>query len=570
MSKAKGMGGAGCCCGGCAQKPLDGRVGQEDANALLQATCCRCIPNKICIQVAQYGYETQTITTTRDCGSTEYLGGNAIQYTTTISISEESVTLNVRMFVEDSECYIGWDIPELYLEDSVLVDRTVPSTVCNLNMEPKKCSEFGGEWMFDDVTLTISEAPSRNVKDLIECAGCDCICDCMCFSIWSREDESIWDIVKSNETVCAVLTNDEYLSGCGIDNFWKVPRRLTWTIDGWILSLYDRTENPIYTHTVDSGTESISGTCSAKEALYLSDGYTHTIEGEAAQVTYEWTLDWKIAKSYKWVGRTNDINAVLTIEAYDWVNDIWVEQDTREGRADDVDINMVSVGVLTDEYTGTGDDLGKVKIRLTTTGSRIISDMMRVTTSDCCYLTLTPPDDVIPVDDLPIYVISGECPSPTPTWQFTDYNGVLWNFSADCRWCGTACGSKTVHCCGRLIPRFLFAEVQIDCPGCVGTAFTVPLDSGETGTIWDGCTRLCDTTGDAFCMTISCGSPSWVMSVQTAPGGCTLAGATVNSTSASCDPISITFTGTLQAGTFCCGAAGGVSDTPTITVTVIE
>jgi hypothetical protein len=572
-AKAKGVGAGGCCCGGCAQKPMDARTGNANGNSILQGTCCRCIPDSICIFVEQEGYDSQNVYVFRQCSESSY-EGDPIQYEATIFVSGISRTLYVRMFASYGDCYIGWDIPALDIGKSTLIDPEIPSTICNLNMEPKQCSEFGGEWLAEEtdspaISITITEAPTRSVKDLIECGGCNCICDCMCLSVWSRSATTIWTVDQSNAVACSVLT-EAYLSGCGITNFWKAPNSLSWSIDGWTMTLDGGSEWPIYSATIDSGTGTISGTCSVQESLYLTDGFTHTIDGSSAQVTYEFRLEERIAKGYKWAGTTHDENAVLTIEVYDWVSAAWIVFETRDGRADAVDTLMVSARPLRSEFTGTGANEGYVRIRLTTTGDQIVSDMLRLQTSDCCYLTLTPPYGIVPATPLAKYKISGECPSPEPIWQFTDTDDIQWNFAATCSFCGGVCGAKITTCCARPLPRFLFAEVDIDCPGCVGVAFVVPLDAGATGVIWSGCSRLCGSTGESFCMSITCSGGVWTLSITTAPGGCSLAGGTVTASSASCEPVSIVFTGTLQAGLFCCGPDGGANDTPAITITVIE
>jgi len=566
--KAKGIGSAGCCCGGCAQKPMDEREGRREDNRILQSYCCRCIPNTICVSVSEYGYEDQNVVVHRGCDNTVY-DGHAIQYTASVSISGTSRTMCIRMFVQDEQCHIGWDIPDLELEDFVLIDDTIPSVICNLNMEPKQCSEFGGEWTSGDITITIAEAPSQSVKDLIECGGCGCVCDCMCISIWSRTSTSIWSIEQSNATVCSTL-GEAYEEGCGITEFKKVPNVLSWELDGWNLTLTGRREWMIAASTVVVGTETISGTCTVRHATSKADEFSHTIDGVGAQVIYEWNLEHRVADGYKWLGNSHDETSVLTIELYDWVAAAWVVKVILNGRADAETIELMSVRPLTSEYTGTGVDLGKVKMRITTTGDQLVTDMVQVTVSECCAMTLTPPYGVTPTTTLPLYEISEECPSPSPYWLFFDAAGTEWRFSAECRWCGGTCGSRIVSCCPRPLPRFLFAEVQISCPGCVGVPFTVPLDAGPTGSIWSGCTNLCNVDADAFCLNISCSSGTWKAQVTLAPGACTLDGVLVSATSVSCDPLSIVFSGTLKFGINCCGPAGGFGAMPGITITVIE
>ena len=568
VSKPKGIGAAGCCCGGCATKPMDERSGQAESHRILQNTCCRCIPNTICITVAETGYDTQSIVVHRLCGTTVYTG-HAIQYTASVKVSGTFRTLHVRMFVIYGECYIGWDIPALSIEDSDLVDRTVPSTICNLNMEPKKCSEFGGSWVSGALTITIAEAPSKNVKDLIKCGGCSCICDCMCLSIWNRAGNSIWTIAQSNATVCSVLT-EYYRSGCGVTELYKIGNALSWSIDGWVMSLGGNDEFPVYQATIDVGTESLSGSCDLVAATLKTDSFLHIIDGDLSQVTYDIDVKYNIALGYKWVGTSKNESSVLTIAAYDWVSSTWVTKDTLNGRADAETIELVSVKTLGPEFTGTGLDEGEVRIRLTTTGDRIETNLLFATVSECCALTLTPPESVVLTSPLPRYVITTECPTVTPSWSFVDYSGTEWNFAAECRWCGGNCGSKITTCCARPLPRFLFAEVVISCPGCVGVPFTVPLDAGPTGSIWSGCTKLCNSTGNGFCLSLTCSSGIWTAQVTLAPGACTLDGVTVNATSASCDPVSLVFSGVLKFGLGCCGVAGTPFDTPGISITVIE
>jgi len=569
----KGTGQGGCCCGSCMSPPGDTRIGAGSYENVrpVQQYCCRCIPKTICVAVTQAGV-TQTKVVPRYCLDTTYIG-DPIQYRTSAEIDGVLRTINIRLIVsgDPKQCYIGWDVVDRSLSGTILIDPEVPATTCNHNLEPKVCSEFGGTWtvvatvdneLNSDLTIIIGEPPTVEIANVFECAGCNCICKCMCISVWSQI-ENLITIIGSNEIACATT---EYLdlAGCGVAAFRQISW-LRWVSNGWTITLGERSEWPPYTRTINSGTETITGTCAFADAVWFgSDVNKHTITGTNAQIIYDWELDYRVAKSFKWVGLTRDENATLTFDAWNWITSAWVTITTSEGRPATTSIPRAVAPKLTAAYTGTGADKGKVRIRLTTDGSVIITDMLRVVTSECCALTLTPPEGVTPTTPLARIELTGTnaCPDPKPFWTFTDTTGTIWSVAAECSWCDGKCGSGITECCARPLPRFLFAEVMLDCVNCPG-AFVIPLDSGGSGSgPWSGSVTWCGMTID---LSFACGGSGWEISGNV--GSCTYS---ASPAPGSCDPLNVAFSALTSGGLGCCGPAGDPFAVPTISGTIIE
>lgn len=569
VTKGKGTGQGGCCCGGCRTPPVDPRAGVGGLQRVIAAQqyCCRCIPKQVCITVESYFGISQYLVS-KGCGDATY-DGDPIQYQTNIMIDGEDYLLNIRLSVIDEQCYITWDIPDLDLTGSRLIDPEEQSAegVCRHGMTAKACSEFGGEWevLSPAFTLTISDPPSLSLKDLIECAGCDCLCECLCISIYSRNSTTgIFTLVGSNDVICGVLSK-ETVSGCGDSTFYDTPYIASWESNGWVISLGDQYERQIQDYALISGTESVTSPCTVRDAVWIGDGNEHSIEGDTIQVIYNWSIEHRIAKSVKWNGRSYNENSIVRFEAWNWDTSTWVQIKTMDGRPITTTINRGMLTNLDAVYTGTGYDEGKVKIRLTVIdGTELHTDMIRLVTSECCSFTLTPPIYVEFEDPIARIPLTGTnaCPSPNPFWNITDIDDTEWFISASCSWCGGTCGTVATSCCPRPIGNTLFAEVTIGCPTCAPSIIVVPLLSSGTGAIWDGEVTVCSQT---LQISFSCTGDAWHISVTFGP--CNYSG---DATSTDCDAFTVTFGGTLGGGLGCCGPTGDPFVNPSIGITVIE
>ena len=547
--KAKGVGGAGCCCGGCRSVPNDREAATTEIQPI-QQYCCRCIPKIICIAVTS-GYGTQYQVVERICGGSP-TDGAPIQYATTVIIDGVSRVFNVRLTVRDEQCYITWDIPDLDLEGERLIDpnELADPYSCNHGMNAAACAEFGGTWEIEDqdLTIVISEPPTLDLKDLVECGGCSCICRCVCFSIYSRSSEGIFTLVGSNDVVCGEVSRTDVV-GCEDPEFDIGPWYANWTSHGWNLRLGDKLEHWIATATVVAGTAESTGVCSVSAATWKGDEHEHVINGSDSQVIYDWELSYRIAKSLKWVGRSHDETSSILFEAWDWVTTDWITIGTVDGRPDATDINRAFTALLDPDYTGTGIDEGKVRVRLTLLyGTSMRTNMIRLVTHECCKWTLTPPDTVefaSPPAEV-LFTGTNSCPDPSGFWEMTDTSGTDWFVTVGCSWCGSTCGTVATSCCPRPIGNVLFAEVDLDCPTCAATTVVVPLTSDGTGSVWSGEATVC---GTPLLVTLSCSGGGWSITVSGA-GACSFSGL---ASSTSCDPLLLEFNGDFAGGIGCCG-----------------
>ena len=569
LTKRKGAGAGGCCCGGCKQSPGIRTAGEQQLIPAVQQYCCRCIPSQICLTVTQGSYDTQTILVERICAPAE----DDIQYTTTIDVSGVERVFNVRLLIVDELCYISWDIPALSLSDTVLIDQNEAPTayVCTHGMTQKKCVEFGGEWtvVSPAMTITIEEPASLDLKGNVECGGCNCHCDCLCMSIYSRNATTgVFTLVGTNEIVCSVKTQT-YLDACGDPEFLLGPAYYSWTSNGWTITLGDQSEYWFDSYTIVTGTEGSLGACAgadgAKYATAKGDGIEHIITDAGAQVIYDFELDYRTAIYLKWVGRSYTETSSILFEAWNWSTLAWVTVETMDGRPVTTSINRGFQTALDAAYTGTGADDGKVRIRLTLVdGTEMRTDMLHVVANECCAWRLTPPGDVTLLADpttVPL-VFPNECPSPSAFWSLEGYDGTEWYVSAECSWCGGLCGVNINGCCPRVLPNILFAEIDLTCPTCSTTTISLPLVSDGTGSIWSGTVTVC---GGDMLVTFLCSGTAWHITVTL--NSCTF---DADETSSTCDPLLVTFSGTLGGGLGCCGPSGDPFATPNISITVIE
>lgn len=561
MAKGKGAGRGGCCCGACRSVPT--KINAATAEVIeIQQKCCRCIPKNICFAVS-IGEDTFYSFAHLGCVSDD--GGDPIQYTGSITIDGELRQYKVRLSVRYDECYITWDIAALDWYGERLIDHseTADPYQCNHGQLTSACAQFGGIWEVGEYTISIAEPAVLEVVDLLGCGGCNCMCDCLCISVYSRNSAGVYTLYGTNEIVCSTIT-DRIEAGCGEADHFVFPKVATWESNGWTIRLGNQNEHPITTHIVHSGVEQTSPGCNTRAAVWKGDGFSHDISGATIDVEYRFDIDLNTALELKWVGRSHDENSVITFLAYNWVSEEWDFVASVDGRQDDVDINRALKANLEPEHTGTDDNDGLVYIRLTVAyGTDLITDMIRVVSDACCGFELAPPESVTLVDPPAKIVFGAEtCPNPSAFWELLDTDDNEWFISANCSWCGSTCGTVATDCCPRPLGPTLFIEIALNCPTCAPAIIALPIQSGVTLGIWSGETQVCGQTLQA---SFSCSGGSWSLLLNL--GTCTWSG---TADSVECDPFSIDFSGTLSGGLGCCGPTGDPFATPTFSATVFE
>jgi hypothetical protein len=570
VAKGKGTGMGGCCCGGCRTPPSDARssVGTTQSIIEIQQYCCRCIPKQVCISVT-YNDVTSLALVPKGCGSATYLG-DPIQYTTLISIDGNSHALNFRLSVIDEQCYLMWDIPSLDLSSQTLIDQddVVYSEACNHGMRARGCAEFGGTWTVVDPALiiSISDVPSLDLQDKIECAGCKCLCDCLCISIGSRNAiTGSFTIHGSNEVVCSVFSR-EFVSGCGNSSFYQTPWLASWSSNGWKIEVGDQYDRQLDTYTIVSGSEAVTSPCTVRDAVWIGDKKEHSITGSSIQVIYDFSIEHRKAKSVKWLGRSYDEGSTIRFDMWNWVTSEWDFLTTVDGRPVTTTINRAMFENLDPKYTGTAANEGKVRVRLTVHyGTALHTDMIRIVTGECCAFKLIPPVEIVlkePPERIPLTGINA-CPSPNAFWQLTQDDDTEWFISAGCSWCGGSCGTVATACCPRPLGRNLFAEVTLGCPTCAPTTISVPLTSTGAGAIWTGSTTVCSQT---LTLNFSCQGTAWHISALIS-NGCNWNG---DASAVDCETFTVSFGGTMTGGLGCCGPSGGMGSSVSIGITVFE
>jgi hypothetical protein len=530
----------------------------------LQAKCCRCIPKNLCVVVSAPGGETSSAYAPLGCGPID--DGPPIQYSATINIDGQNQPFRLRLEVREDDCYIVWSIGSGYLRGERLIDPSEPPDPyeCNHGQQAAACAQFGGEWAVDGYAVTISEPQVIEVADLLGCAGCNCICRCLCVSIYSRSPTGVYTLYGTNEIVCADVT--ERLSpGCGDPVHFVRPKSASWTTSGWTITLQDDPVATVDSYVLHHGTEAITSLCDVRAAVWKTDGKTHAItDSGGIDVEYRFQIDAdKTALQLQWVGRSFDGDSATLFYAYNWQTAAWDLIAEAAGRPNGSSINRVLQQSLDAAYTGAGANDGKVHVRLVSTGSELITDQLRVITNACCGWSLTPPGTLTFSQPFAKVYFSdaNPCPSPTALWTATDYDGTEWFISAGCSWCNNTCGTVATGCCPRPLGPTLFFEGLIDCENCPGTV-SLPLEAGPTGAIWSGETIYC---GQTLTVTFFCNGSAWQITITL--GACTYAGAAALT---ECDPLSVDFAGQIAGGLGCCGPGGDPFATPNFTGTVFE
>lgn len=550
---SKGAGAGGCCCNGCHGVPNDNREGAGALQNVLaiQQYCCRCVPRYLCVTVDESSFMIG-----RNCSTADY-SGDAIIFTGSIRIGTSSYTINVRLGVLYEVCYLSWDIPDLEYSDSKAITHETPADpyVCNDGMASDDCGAgFGGTWeMPNGMQLTISKTDALPIKDAIDCSGCDCICKCMCVSIYSKDTSGSYTVVAQNEVVCGLIVEEvDSYEGPNIKYaLWEIT-------GGWKIAIGGQSRWPPHTCVITSGTQTIPA-YPLYSVLQFNDELYHVLSG-TVDAEYQFGIDYRKPYWLQWVGYLQDETKTATLTIWNWLSSSWDDLFTITGQSSTIDVRRIKrVQLDPDAHVGTGADEGKVKVRVQMPdGGELHSTRLILETDQCCRASLTVPPEV-PADPPPEIQLTGShaCPNPRLFWNFTDDDGVEWTVTTDCAWCNSQCGSVSTTCCERPVPNTLFAEITIDCT-CAPTTFVIPLYA-TTGSIWDGEGTMC---GSPFTVTLSCGSGGWHIRVEGA-GACSFED---DAFMPECEPLYLSWAGSYAGGLGCCGP----SDLPHISGTTIS
>lgn len=571
----KGHGMGGCCCGGCRSPIYDGRA-STDAIIPAQQYCCRCIPDQICVSINATG--TPSIAFLERVCLNGYTG-DPIQYRENFYVGSGNYQFNFRTIVESGRCYIGWDAPDLNASGRTIVDSGVPCTGSCDNVPSGSsginCVCFSGHWHHPasgeslpsgsiefDLIMTKPSTIDLVDKVPVPCGGCNCICDCMCLSIWYQQSGNL-EFIGSNEIVCS-QTGLLDSSGCGEVNFCSQGHKVQWSGSNWIISLEGGSPSTPSGYTINSGIGSVTGICTVPDALCTTDGYEHIVDQSGSiNIIYDFDTGGNDPRYFTWVGRSYDESSNLLFEAYNFSTTGWDSLRTVGGRPIGSNINQAFKHYVDSDYT----DGSGFRLRISSTdASQLVSDKLNLTTYACCELALLPSGGVVPSGStISNFPLSGQCPSPEPFWNFLDTESRDWYIYADCSWCDDSCGTVGTLCCNRPLPRVLVATVDLDCPNCGGIPFDVALVN-NTSNLWQGSEP--DVCGTPFDITLSCNGGSGFLITANGAGACNF---TQQKQPDSCDPLYISYSGLYENGLGCCGptATGIVTSTP-ITITVYE
>jgi len=628
MAKSKGVGGAGCCCGGCWSPPFDGRGASTSSITKPQQYCCRCIPDYVCVSVSSIGsYDSSSsVLIPRFCGSVipgeSPYKGDAIQFRGTVYWGDEAVAINIRLAIVYEQCFLFWEVPEKSESGYRLIDPNEPvsSYECGAGQRTESCKNFGGTWEIDEgLSLVISAPQTLDISENIKCGGCKCMCKCLCMSVYSRSSTGDFTLFGSNEVVCAEISEDQLLN-CAEDHS-EIVRTASWEMDGWKVSLTGGDDAPFDSRTVNAGIERTLA-CDLQKVLRFVDGEQHVIDfGESCGGTSTWqvqdvdaALAWVMISddcfgagvpvppasdpseagieettecgcvgdsgidvqyesqfssegvplSFRWVGRSVGESSQIEFMLWNWNEAEWETIGFEDGRPSDIEINSYFGRDIDQQYIGTAENLNKVRLRLVCHYGESLFTDMLRVRTTRCCRIKLQPKD-------------GVVPkTPLPDFDMSQHGNcpdvfAFWNFfdESDTEW---------------------FVSIECSwCNGRCGSVTTTCCPRPIARTIFAEVEIDCPTCpnpfvvvlrnttanlwdgvgvhcGQPFPMTVSCSGPgSWSASGSGA-GACSFAGELV---SVDCEPLNIVFEGDFQGGIGCCGV-GSMTTSTFMRITIFE
>lgn len=581
-----------CCCGGCWESPHDGATTTAFVSKV-QGFCCKCVPKYLCASITPIypgtGSGTGTRFTTEDDATSVLLdkfcppsqnADTPIQYTGNLNVNGSLHLVVVRFNVSNNNCVLEWTIDSLDLSGSRLIDPNETGTGSSCQ-KIKACVDFGGTWSISaNETFSLSVPETLDISKNIKCGTCKCMCKCLCMSVASRSSGGSITIEGSNQIVCATIIEDTFYNCSETEQ--EVIRTAVWEYDGWKIELSGNDDWPFSDYTVLTGTEQQTPCEDITKVLRFNDNEVHTITAQSGNVVIEYESSTVLANvpiSFLWMGQSNNSTSATQFQIFNWSLNSWQFVKTVKGRQSGSANRVVRYTLKANEY-GVVDSNNVVKIRIITTNATALkTDLLRLKTTECCALTLTPkPGIVLPggtgtgsstgsgnatsSNSLePVYLSSPEnCPSVFKFWNFLDAADTEWYVTIDCSWCNNKCGTVATSCCEKPVPRSLVAEVFIDCPTCT-SPFSVLLNS-TTGSLWEGVGLHCN---QQFNVSFACSGTQWQVSVSGA-GACSFFG-TANALS--CDPLYVVFNGQFGGGIGCCGV-GSMDTSVPISITVFQ
>lgn len=594
----KAMSSGGCCCGGCLVIPWDSHS-RTSAIQPMQQHCCSCVPKLLCLTLrvpddANYSTRNYTALVPYSCEGVAPAGQAPVIYQGVIDIDGEVLHFEFFFEIDDyGDCSFCWKSPDLYSTGCRLIDHDEefedPYCETPCAMKTEACCNFGGVWHVAegswDFDLIVEPAHTLDLARKIDCAGCQCVCQCARVTVFKRTPE-IFSYVGGSEISCAKLTwlEAEHCDG-------KLTLRgytpVQWYNGEWGVALTGKAGTILDGIQINAGTE-VPPSCHVSASILLADELEHVIEAdEYGIVDVEYVFDTftsSKALNVTWVGRTYDENASVEAYAWNWETDEFESLGAPvDGRPTTTTLDRSGKWRLEPEHTGEEEpDRGFVKIKLIAeNATQLVTNRLTIESPDCCKLKLVPPSNVTLTSEPEEFSLlyPNNCPNPTAAWEVSDDDGNEYMIAFECAWCGTSGGTpKPGGCCPSIpVPRVLTATVETECEAECG--FTMPIDSGITGSIWENSVAKI-YCGWSFSIRVSCafneyGEPEWGIVAEGA-GGCTFntggghTGPTAQLVEESCDPFYLRFEGEFKHGIGCCDGSSPIIFSIPMTITITE
>ncbi len=504
----KNKGNKDCCCDGCHSKITSGGHGEHQLRIenVLNAFCCKCIPNEICVFAGDYHKRLYRYCEAQPNGTP---GNERLVYSGSILINGLDTDIEFWLKESNDKCYFCLKSDDLGYDASVpgdcnLIDQSDTSTdpYCEHGRDFQAinfCQDFIASWTIDttyygdgsstSTTISTTKVDNLSLDKRIGCGGnCKCICKCVCFSVYKRKpasEDPTFTFTGNTENVCGTIIDDvEKVCGGTI----PAPSYVKWErSDGWAVVLSGDGQPRLNETKAVKGTEN-SDSCSVSERIKkYNDGHQLIVSADSGN-EIEYHQYFKVqsgehARKINWIGKVTGSGQTLKLYFWNAGDSAWDLIDTYSGT--DSPTNEFRTLQIESKYT---DANGNFKIKWESANvASLVQDLFRVYSGDCCKLKLVPPGDVV-IDESfgkndPVSIdFPNDCPDPSASWNLTDYDGNEYRISYECSMCGDCVGvNGDPGCCdGQTFNRILTASISPDCYEC--SDFTVPLI--YDGTAW--------------------------------------------------------------------------------------